>query len=81
MTKDFTLRETVFRAFLRDPNLGPREMKDALGANYNSIKAIYAKLCDEGLLQRKSRGNYTPNLPRILLHLMERVVALEKSGK
>jgi predicted transcriptional regulator of viral defense system len=81
MTEDYTLRETVFRTFLKDPNLGPSEMKDLLGANYNSIKAIYAKLCDEGLLQREGRGNYVPNLPGILFHLMERVEALEKSGK
>jgi hypothetical protein len=81
MTEDYTLRETVFRTLLKNPSLGPSEMKDLLGANYNSIKAIYAKLFDEGLLQREGRGNYSPNVPGILLHLMERVESLERSGK
>ena len=50
MTEDYTLRESVFRAFLKNPTLGPTEMTDLLGAKYNSVKAVYAKLTAEGLL-------------------------------
>lgn len=81
MTEDYTLRETVFRNFLKNPNLGPREMTQKLGANYNSVKAVYAKLYDEGLLTREGRGNYIPNVSGILLHLMERLETLEKAAK
>lgn len=81
MTEEYTLREAVFRAFLEKPNLGPSEMALHLDANYNSVKAIFAKLCDEGLLRREGRGNYAPNTPGILLHLMDRIDALEKGDK
>lgn len=78
MTSDYTLRETVFRTFLKVPTLGPREMTTRLGANYNSVKAVYAKLYEEGLLKREGRGNYVPNVTGILLLLLDRVEALEK---
>ncbi len=81
MTEDYTLRETVFRNFLKNPSLGPREMTQKLGANYNSVKAVYAKLFDEGLLAREGRGNYVPNVSGILLNLMERLETLEKAAK
>ena len=79
MTNDYTLRETVFRAFLADPNLGPKDMAAQLGAKYNSVKAVFAKLCEEGLLRREGRGSYAPNISMILLHLMDRVESLERS--
>ena len=72
-----TLKERIFRAFLEDPTLGPSEMTKLLGVNYNSVKAIYARLCDEGLLRREGRGSYAANVTGILLHLMDRVEALE----
>lgn len=75
-----TLREMVFKTFLRNPSLGPSEMAERLRANYNSVKAIYARLCEEGLLRREGRGNYSPNVPGILLHLLERVEVLERGG-
>lgn len=78
MSEEYTLREAVFRAFLRNPSLGPKEMAGHLGAKYNSVKAVFAKLCEEGLLSREGRGNYAPNLPGIVLHLMDRIEALEK---
>ena len=81
MTEDYTLRESVFRAFLKNPTLGPTEMTDLLGAKYNSVKAVYAKLTAEGLLQREGRGSYAPNVAGILLHLVDRVEALEKGVK
>lgn len=81
MTEEYTLREAVFRAFLENPDLGPNEMAIHLNAKYNSVKAVFAKLCGEGLLNRKGRGSYAPNTPRILLHLMDRIEALEKGGK
>jgi DNA-binding transcriptional regulator YhcF (GntR family) len=56
-------------------------MAEHLGAKYNSVKAAYAKLSDEGLLMRRGRGSYSPNVPGILLHLMDRVEALEKGSK
>jgi DNA-binding transcriptional regulator YhcF (GntR family) len=56
-------------------------MAEHLGAKYNSVKAAYAKLSDEGLLMRRGRGSYSPNVPVILLHLMDRVEALEKGSK
>ena len=81
MTDEYTLRETVFRTFLKQPGLGPSEMTEHLGAKYNSVKAAYAKLSSEGLLMRRGRGSYSPNVPGILLHLMDRVEALEKGLK
>jgi len=80
MEKGGTLREIVFKTFLRNPGLGPSEMAERLGANYNSVKAIYARLCEEGLLRRESRGNYSVNYEGILLHLLERIEALERGG-
>lgn len=81
MSEDKTLYETVFRTFLKKPSLGPSEMTEELGANYNSVKAIFAKLFDDDLLSREGRGNYTPNVNGILLHLLDRVEALEKAAK
>jgi len=81
LTEEYTLREMVFRTFLKQPNLGPSEMAEHLGAKYNSVKAAYAKLSDEGLLMRRGRGSYSPNVPGILLHLMDRIEALEKGSK
>jgi predicted transcriptional regulator len=77
MKQEYSLKEQVFRAFLVDPSLGPSEMTEKLGAKYNSVKAAYAKLCDEGILKREGRGNYAPDIARILLNLMDRVEALE----
>lgn len=81
MSEDKTLYETVFRTFLKRPCLGPSEMTEELGANYNSVKAIFAKLYDDDLLSREGRGNYAPNVNGILLHLLDRVEALEKAAK
>ena len=78
MKQDYSLKEQVFRTFLTDPSLGPSEMTEKLGAKYNSVKAAYAKLCDEGKLKREGRGSYTPDLAGIILGLMDRVEALEK---
>ncbi len=78
MKQDHSLKEQVFRTFLADPSLGPSEMTEKLGAKYNSVKAAYAKLCDEGKLKREGRGSYTPDLAGIILGLMDRVEALEK---
>ena len=81
MTEDYTLRDTVFKTFLKDPSLGPSEMTERLGANYNSVKAVYAKLYEEGLLGREGRGNYIPNISGILLQLMDRLEALERASR
>ena len=78
MTHDYSLKEHVFRTFLADPSLGPSEMTKKLGAKYNSVKAAYAKLCDEGMLKREGRGSYTADISGILIDLMDRVEALEK---
>lgn len=80
MTEEYTLQESVFRAFLENPNLGPSEMAEHLQANYNSVKAVFSNLCKEGLLDRKGRGNYAPNIPKILLYIIDRIEALENSG-
>lgn len=81
MTEGYTLRESVFRAFLKNPTLGPTEMSEQLNAKYNSVKAVYAKLTEEGLLKREGRGSYAPNFAGILLHLIDRLEALEKGAK
>ena len=78
---EYTLLEKVFRTFLKQPDLGPSEMAKHLGAKYNSVKAAYAKLSEEGLLMRIGRGSYSPNVPGILLHLMDKVELLEKGSK
>ena len=79
MSEEYTLRENIFRAFLKNPNLGPKEMTAKLGAKYNSVKAVYAKLYEEGLLGREGRGNYFPNVNGILLNVLDRVKALERT--
>lgn len=75
-----SLKNTVFREFLIDQSLGPTEMSKKLDANYNSVKATFAKLVKEGFLERLSRGKYKVNIPSIIIQLMERVEALEKKG-
>jgi Mn-dependent DtxR family transcriptional regulator len=81
MSEEYSLRDSVFRAFLKNPELGPSEMTGLLGAKYNSVKAAFAKLAEDGLLSRSGRGNYEPNTAGILLHLLDRVEALEKQAK
>ena len=77
---DYSLKDNVFRTFLENPVLGPSEMTEKLGAKYNSVKAAYAKLCDEGMLKRVGRGSYAPNVEGILLSLIDRIEAMEKRG-
>ena len=81
MSNEISLKDSVFREFLKNPSLGPSEMTDKLEANYNSVKAAFAKLADEGFLERPSRGTYEPNIAVILLDLMDRVAALEEQVK
>lgn len=81
MSNEISLKDSVFREFLKDPNLGPSEMAEKLNANYNSVKAAFAKLAEEGFLERPSRGNYAPNIAAILLNLIDRVSALEEQVK
>jgi hypothetical protein len=78
MNRRYSLKENIFRTFLKDQSLGPSEMATYLGANYNSVKAGYSKLCEEDLLKRVSRGKYSPNIEGIILHLMSRIESLEK---
>ncbi|MBS7619557.1 hypothetical protein KEJ21_02785 [Candidatus Bathyarchaeota archaeon] len=56
-------------------------MTERLGAKYNSVKAVFAQLSEDGLLIREGRGNYSPNLPKIILSLMDRIETLEKERK
>ena len=81
MSNEISLKDSVFREFLKNPSLGPSEMTDKLGANYNSVKAAFAKLAEEGFLERPSRGTYQPNIAFIILDLMDRVAALEEQVK
>ena len=77
MSCGYTLREMVLRSFLRNPKMGPSEMAEHLQAKYNSVKAIFSKLYEEGLLVREGRGNYSPNVTGIMLHLMDRIERIE----
>jgi DNA-binding IclR family transcriptional regulator len=81
MSNEISLKDSVFREFLKNPSLGPTEMTEKLGANYNSVKAAFAKLAEEGFLERPSRGSYSPNNAAILLNLMDRIAALEEKVK
>ena len=81
MSNKLSLKESVFREFLKNPSLGPSEMTKKLGAKYNSVKAAFAKLADEGYLERPSRGVYEPNIAVILLDLIDRVGMLEEKVK
>jgi len=78
MVEEHSLKDMVFRTFLKNPHLGPSDMASHLNAKYNSVKATYAKLAEEGLLNREGRGNYSPNYSEILLHLMDRIEDVEK---
>ncbi len=80
MSSKQSLKDTVFKEFLRNPALGPSEMAEKLDANYNSVKAAFAKLAEEGFLDRPSRGTYAPSISGILLDLIERVEALEEAA-
>ena len=80
MSSKQSLKDTVFKEFLRNPALGPSEMAEKLDANYNSVKAAFAKLAEDGFLDRPSRGTYAPSIPGILLDLIERVEALEEAA-
>ena len=81
MSSKQSLKDTVFKEFLRNPALGPSEMAEKLDAKYNSVKAAFAKLAEDGFLDRPSRGTYAPSIPGILLDLIERVEALEEAAK
>lgn len=81
MSKKFSIRELVFRSYLENPSLGPSEMAKNISVKYNSVKAVFAKLCEDGLLNREGRGQYSPNLPKIILYLMKRIDVVEKGAK
>jgi predicted transcriptional regulator len=80
MSSKQSLKDMVFKEFLRNPALGPSEMAEKLDANYNSVKAAFAKLAEDGFLDRPSRGAYAPSIPGILLDLIERVESLEEAA-
>ena len=81
MSSEITLKDTIFREFLKNPEFGPSEMTHHLKANYNSVKAAFAKLADEGLLDRPERGIYEPSFSGIMLNVMSRLEALERKVK
>lgn len=78
MSSELTLKDAIFREFLKNQKFGPSEMSNHLGANYNSVKAAFAKLADEGLLDRPERGNYEPSFSGIILNLILRIEELER---
>ncbi len=80
MSSKQSLKDTIFKEFLRNPALGPSEMAEKLDANYNSVKAAFAKLAEDGFLDRPSRGTYAPSIPGILLDLIKRVEVLEEAA-
>lgn len=81
MSSERSLRDAVLRSFLENPDLSLMEITERLGAKYNSVKAVFAQLSEDGLLIREGRGNYSPNLPKIILSLMDRIEDLEKERK
>jgi hypothetical protein len=81
MSEMYSLRDTVFREFLKNTSLGPAEMATKINAKYNSVKAAYAKLADDGLLQRTGRGNYEPNYGWITIYILDRLEKLEREVK
>ena len=78
MSDEYSLRDQVFREFLKNNTLGPTEMTKKLGAKYNSVKAAFSKLAEEGFLQRTSRGDYELNYAGIIMHLLLKIEILEK---
>ncbi len=81
MSSKKSLKEVVFREFLQDPSLGPSEMTKKLDAKYNSVKAAFVKLTEEGFLERPSRGSYKPDMASIVLNLIDRIEKLESQVK
>ena len=79
MSGKVSLKKVIFQEFLKDPSLGPSEMAKKLDAKYNSVKAVFAKLTKEGLLERPKRGEYVPNINGILLQIIERIEDIEDS--
>jgi Mn-dependent DtxR family transcriptional regulator len=80
MSTKLSLKDTIFKEFLKNQDLGPSEMAVKLDANYNSVKAAFAKLAEEGLLERSGRGNYEPNFMGIVLNLIDRLEVLENKS-
>jgi Mn-dependent DtxR family transcriptional regulator len=78
MIYQLTLKDTIFREFLKNPDFGPSEMAKHLKANYNSVKAAFARLAEEGLLDRLERGNYEPSFSGIVINLITRLEELER---
>lgn len=81
MSSKKSLKDSIFKEFLKNSELGPSEMAEHLDAKYNSVKAAFAKLTEEGMLERHRRGAYRPSVSGILLDLIDRVEALEKANK
>jgi Mn-dependent DtxR family transcriptional regulator len=81
MSEELSLKDKVFRSFLENPTIGPEQMATKLDAKYNSVKDAYAKLAKDGLLQRSGRGNYEPKYAGIVIHLLNRIEALENKAK
>jgi len=79
MSEELSLKDKVFHNFLKDPTVGPEQMAAKLDAKYNSVKDAFAKLAKDGLLKRSGRGNYEPNYAGIVIHLLDRIEALEKA--
>jgi hypothetical protein len=78
MSPVLTLKDKVFREFLKNSNFGPSEMTKHLNANYNSVKAAFAKLTEEGLIKRLERGIYEPCFSGIIFNLILRIEEIEK---
>lgn len=81
MSDKVSLKKVIFQEFLKDPSLGPSDMANKIDAKYNSVKAVFAKLAKEGLLERPSRGEYVPNVNGILLQIIDRIEKIENSIK
>jgi hypothetical protein len=81
MSSELTLKDAIFREFLKNPDFGPSEIAEHLEANHNSGKAAFSKLAEEGILDRPERGNYEPSFSGIVLNLIKRIEELEMKIK
>ncbi len=75
------LGELLFRECPKVQKFIPRDMFENLEANYNSVKAIYAKLNEKAFLSRERFGSYKQYYSCLINQLNDRIEALVEGEK
>lgn len=81
MIDPYILRELLFRECPKERKLIHRDIFENLGANYNSVKATYAKLNEDAFLSREGFGSYNQYYSGLINQLNDRIEALVEGEK